>query len=657
MGGIIGSLSTTAASTGFNIHHNINYNVLSGTTGIGGIVGSATNSYDHALRVEDNTNEGTVSSTGTGSAGIIGSITTSGAISQGLRVNNNVNSGALSGAGTKKGGILGMATLTSTLSIGMDILQNINQATISGSGTGGIAGDISTAGANGDHSILIENNLNSSTISGNTHPSGGILGKIVFTNTGNGSLTLRSNINDGALSGSVSGGGGIVGSADLPNTATAFQFTLTRNESKKTFSCAENCGGIIGLLDSTGANHAQIDVSENSYTLGMAPPSVGSLQSVGGIVGGTHLDGLATNITASFDDNTVNARLYGQDYTGGIIGYLNLGKNVHFTLSNSTVTGEINGNNATGGLLGWATSSDTPGASGRLRIRSATSTASVTANEGVGGLIGWIANHQHYPIHISDLRFENTVNATGRAVGGVAGCIDFGDLSLSTSYAKSSVTGGDWVGGIIGRRGLSESSSTVISQSSAQTGADGHQAIVSMGDVAGGIIGYLVAQYDDLSSSVKIEDSYAYTQSGLVGNGTVAAVGGIVGYFESLNGPPIGPTYVPTLEITRSYAAFPYMASSAPGTPGGLIGTVSSHGLCAGILSFNTSFYLDDMRDSTPQFPNDPCSGTNSQALITPEMMDYNVFLGAGWNMGITGETWYPPNPGLGPDFYFPSHP
>ena len=144
-----------------------------------------------------------------------------------------------------------------------------------------------------------------------------------------------------------------------------------------------------------------------------------------------------------------NANIQGGYFTGGLVGYNDLGGIVN----NSYTTGSVTGASYVGGLVGYSDGA----------VSNSYATAAVNGSDFVGGLIG--ANSGSISV----------THATGGVTGQnqVAGLIGENFGQVSVSYATGNVTGSDYVGGLIGQNIDSVNNGATVDASVTNTYATG----------------------------------------------------------------------------------------------------------------------------------------------------------------------------------------
>lgn len=194
---------------------------------------------------------------------------------------------------------------------------------------------------------------------------------------------------------------------------------------------------------------------------------------VGAIIGdGTHVD--IRNCTAS---GTVKSD---GNYVGGLVGRSNNGSSYVYR---STFSGTVQGTHYVGGIAGQiydygtvfyqcassgsvtaigssSISLDGTGAGGlvgylRGYAEQCYSTASITGGDAVGGLVGRLSPTSSYSCYVNDSYARGSVTGNGNKVGGLVGDMQYttGTSEINHSYATGSVQGNGYVGGLVGYTG------------------------------------------------------------------------------------------------------------------------------------------------------------------------------------------------------------
>ncbi len=184
---------------------------------------------------------------------------------------------------------------------------------------------------------------------------------------------------------------------------------------------------------------------------------------------------------------------------GRSIGLFGTGHIQYTIIKNLEISGEIKGAGHTGGIIGQYAN----------LIENCTNHANVTGYNMVGGIIG-------YSAQITNCTNTGDIVITGRrwGYGGAGGIIGNGD-NVKNCINKGDISGNVTVGGIIG---YNNSSDCKIDN----CGNYGNVTLngTSNQSAVGGILGY---------NTQKVEIKNTYNQGSILGNGTLAGSGGIVG--------------------------------------------------------------------------------------------------------------------------------
>ncbi len=300
----------------------------------------------------------------------------------------------------------------------------------------------------------------------------------------------------GAVSGPLSGVGGLIGSNAGPilRTVTIAGQTVAGGAS------AGSVGGLVG--DNKGA----ITASNSRSTVSASGAAV---ESIGGLVG---INTASANITNSYATGNVTA--VAANKVGGLVGWHTNG-----TISGSHARGNVSGAANVGGLIGL---------SAATAVNTSYATGSVSGTTMVGGLIGNRGSGG------TDTTFATgNVTATGDYAGGLVG---FNSGPIKKSYATTGiVSGNDRVGGLVGNNQGSIEISYAIKT-------------VSGINYVGGLVG------QSSTNGFGVRDCYA--KGSVTGSDKV---GGVVGRSEAAN------------NVVRCYASGTVTLSGA-GTIGALVG-------------------------------------------------------------------------------------
>ncbi|MBQ6262079.1 MAG: InlB B-repeat-containing protein [Clostridia bacterium] len=477
-----------------------------------------------------NTEDGTVTGSGTEVGGIVGSASSP--------VSNCENSGAVSGHGTV-GGIAGLSTsdapidrCTNTgsavvtcagdvaggiLGAGTCTVDNcVNEGSVTGHDhTGGIAGTVFNTGA-------VRNCRNKGNVTGEDCV-GGLVGKIgetadgtvpsgllensknsgavngVFSVGGAAGIvhgTVRDCENSGTITGKNNGVGGVVGycmaGGSVSGCKNLIAFTAGSNISGGVVGA--NCGTVSGCVNNgevkggefdpiggiVGSNESNAEITGCTNTATVS----GSSTHVGGIAGANH-----GKITGCANGGQIST-------TAGLIGGI-VGESSG-DVADCTNTGNVNARTGStayaGGIVGRANGGDITGCS---------NTAQIYAGEGTGGIVGIISGSKS----VTNCTNTGYINAPAGYAGGIVGSLqDNCNVSNCTNGNSVNGNGKQDVGGIVGQAGSGNTISDCVNNGT-----------VSGGKSTGGILG--------VNGS-----SGNYTK--LTNNGNVTGtlqVGGIVG--------------------------------------------------------------------------------------------------------------------------------
>ena len=339
-------------------------------------------------------------------------------------------SGTVTASHSRAAGLVGLCETS-------EISGCVNNAIVSGyEGVGGIAG------------MAVSSNFSSCTnnrsISLTSQHAGGICGEFLY-----GSMTDCSN--SGEISGPV-GIGGLVGVL-VPvfpiEQANGYMMSGCSNAATVTatvLAAGGVCGGIqfVEIGSSVGVDDGKpYSILKDCTNSG----AISCPMAVGGICGGAlYPEDLPSGKSSwsSMSDWLVDGQsLLGSPAAFGVVEEMN--ENV---LTNCTNTGKISGQNYVGGISGGLFSGGV--------ISGCSNQGSVTATgEMVGGVLGYANDHGNIKPQI--LNCSNFNNVTGKQnVAGIVGYIV--DGSVSGCYNTGMISGGMFVGGIVGLNGDPDSS-------------------------------------------------------------------------------------------------------------------------------------------------------------------------------------------------------
>jgi filamentous hemagglutinin family protein len=486
-----------------------NSGTLNGASSASGTV-SATGSNPVALGGLVGFNQGSIATTAIESTtvaagtsgeyvgGFVGFNNTGGTI-MGAEATGNVTGGGYVGGlvGANYGAVTNASSAGGTPSGSYVVggLAGYNVGTITGSqsseavslaGTSNYAGGL--VGYNGENGTISASDASGAVTGG--HFVGGLVGANYGTLNGASSAS-------GAVNGAVSVGGiagyntGVIDTTSIENaTATGSQYV----------------GGIAGYNDTTG--------------------TISAVEATGNVTGSIYVGGLlGANYGIVNDGSSASGAVTGTNVVGGLVGY-----NTGALNTVSAGTGTVTGNADVGGLAGY---NDTNGtiASGTTSGAMVTASAGGSGAYNVGGLVGFSYGA------ITGSSSADGVSTNGASfVGGLVGQSGGAITNSSSSSTVSAGSGSNWVGGLAGW------SAGPISDAQA-TGS------VTGGTYVGGLVG---ANYGMLtaSSSTGGNVNGALVTGGLVGFNTGAItlsfsteavsasggdrdLGGLVGYNDT----------------------------------------------------------------------------------------------------------------------------
>ena len=220
---------------------------------------------------------------------------------------------------------------------------------------------------------------------------------------------------------------------------------------------SERAGGLVGVANASQIDNCSVESKDNLF---------GTTDYCGGLVG---VLTAKSTINNSYAKLTNNAELGGSDLIGGLVGYSENSK-----IQNSDFYGIIRAStNDVGGIVGKASNSeiircrskegaasgstDIGGICGELTSNSVidqcVSQISVTgAENNVGGLVGNLDNSTVTNSYVGDVVIKSSADCSGGLIGYMK------DSLLDYTFSRSSVSGKDSVGGLVG---LGEGSVTI----------------------------------------------------------------------------------------------------------------------------------------------------------------------------------------------------
>lgn len=163
---------------------------------------------------------------------------------------------------------------------------------------------------------------------------------------------------------------------------------------------------------------------------------------------------MAYGSSITMTDCTVKGNINGGQYTGALVGY-----GSKLTLTDCAVEGNLSGGDQTGGLVGKIEQTSNSSVVVTTKINACYVKGDISSTgKNVGGLIGYDDSSytyyysSKYPTYsntsnINDCYYDGNIIATGMHVGGICG---WGTGEYRRCYAKGTVSGSEFVGGIVG---------------------------------------------------------------------------------------------------------------------------------------------------------------------------------------------------------------
>jgi len=284
--------------------------------------------------------------------------------------------------------------------------------------------------------------------------------------------------------------------------------------------------------------------------------------------------------------------------------------------------------------------------------------ASITGRSYVGGVIGQ-AGSGYSGVGISNINFSGSVTGSataGNFVGGIVGSVDTYSASLNQLSSSGTVSGFQYVGGVIGASlsiyiSNSHSSSNIVGDTSVGGFAGDSSAFTSnvyaTGNVTGrrAVGGLIGQQHGQLSNAY----STGTVQSSIFGSW----IGGLIGYASNsslFNVYSTSDVIAQNSQYVAGIAGYDYQASVTNAYYAGTISASNSLyvGAMAGSLEGDfttfTSSYWDVLRANIGQaFGTNYSSAVSTTAgLTTNHLQDFNSYstIYAGWDFA---GTWSPP--------------
>lgn len=263
-------------------------------------------------------------------------------------------------------------------------------------------------------------------------------------------------------------------------------------------------GGYVGKSD------AVMNLSNDIATVTVT----GTGDYVGGFIG--HNDRNSTISGCVLHDGNIT----GSNYVGGFYGAIENGKNNEIgSISGTYIHADILGNNYVGGIYGGQTGTITR----VVNINNCGYAGNIVGNSYVGGLVGDCHPIGTYNTNVIQNCFAvGSISATGDYVGGLLGnCygsyywdyLHINHVKLYNCYYSGSISGANYVGGLIGYMNIDE-----LSRSYCVGSVAGKKYV-------GGLVGYNDVGFADVNSTLKTSVAINSRVTATEGN-----VGRIVGY-------------------------------------------------------------------------------------------------------------------------------
>lgn len=354
------------------------------------------------------------------------------------------------------------------------------------------------------------------------------------TGKDNSSLLIGYNTNDLTLdnitvkSSTLNSNGNNVGSlVGYQKNTTAKNINITNIDSEVTVNGNNNVGGIFGYMSIGSSSVVNIEDVKNNTTMTVNTTD-------GGIIGRLEIASKSkTNIKNIEIEGTINGK---DGNIGGFAGYIQLNED-----SKTFVTNIKNSSNITGNVAGGIIARIDNNANSVIQLTELKNEGTITKysnKEFYGGLIGYASNPSIGTIEITDS--YNKANISGyRYVGGLIGYsqntgysqvyegsqVNYisGTVKLTNTYNENPITGQEYIGGLVGyhydqNRGINFEMET--SYSKGVVSATG-------GNYVGGLIGRITGPANSLH---RIKQVYSSANVSSV-NGTTKGsyVGGLIG--------------------------------------------------------------------------------------------------------------------------------
>jgi hypothetical protein len=326
----------------------------------------------------------------------------------------------------------------------------------------------------------------------------------------------NSSIIDTLISGQLNLSGGFIGEV-TNNTITIIEDS---NISGSSIIGSDNVGGFIGY---NGSFQNLLITNSNIYL--ELEDVVSGNNFVGGLVGYTANSYILIQNSNVLGEGSIISTI---DNVGGLVGYIDGARVVNISNSHNQVA--IFGQDKTGGLIGYIKSS-------LINIKHSSNTGDVTGYENVGGLIGQLDS-------VISLSIESSYNSNNiygiESVGGLIGQFNL-NQDMLTNPKRNIVINNTYV----------LSNIDINSDVTIEINSDVTTALLDSNEIsveyAGGMIGYLNVVDTAEFTTFKVSNSYFYSEIS-----SLEFVGGLIGYASIYNNSDDSDDFFPILMIDLS---------------------------------------------------------------------------------------------------------
>ena len=505
-GGLLGNNNNAGGAVNLNLNYSLG--AVGGSSSLGGLIGYSLTTDGGNTLVSNSYSASSVAATGSNAGGLMGwnYTTNPGSVTTSSVVSNSYATGSVyAPGGARVGGLVGVNLASNSAFSTATVSDSYATGVVTGSSdVGGLIG------INSDFASASNNYWDSATsgqafgIGSGTGSASNILavtgntvGASAYTQAGYANFDfnndwfiaqgfsrpmLRAFLNTLDVSGKV--GVGSLYQLQGMSADLAGSYYLTQDIDASSTASSVAAGNGSNYADAWGGR-------------GFAPVGHSTIRFTGDFNGNSHvIDGL--NINRGSNDNVglfgfsdgstlhdvglTNLNIRGRDYTGGLVGYFRstaaLGNAL---IENAYVSGQVTGSNNVGGLGGIVVT--LTNGTQEVKVANSYSNANVTATTRAGSLLGFFGS-----------------NFTGATA------------LLENSYATGSVTGSDYIGGLVGRvyNIIASGNSTIVRQTYASGAVTGS-------NNTGGLVG------NAYNSTVSVLNNYWNTDT----SGQVNGVGSI----------------------------------------------------------------------------------------------------------------------------------